>query len=225
VAVLDRDGDAAKAVAALVGGTALTVDVTDGASLAAAVATLDGLSILFANAGIGTMAGIAGMDPAEWSRVIGVNLTGVFNTVQACLPHLLASGDARVVCTASISGVRPAEGESAYAAAKAGVAAFTASLALEHGPILRANAVSPGMIATALTEPLLANFPDIVDRMVAKTPAGRVGAPEDVADVVVFLCSGLARFVTGQNIVVDGGMLLHGSGVDGLYRHFGFGGP
>jgi NAD(P)-dependent dehydrogenase (short-subunit alcohol dehydrogenase family) len=115
--------------------------------------------------------------------------------------------------------VRPAEGEGAYAAAKLGVVALTASLALEYGPIIRANAVSPGMIATALTNPLITD-PVIVDRMVAKTPAARIGEPEDIADVVLFLVSDLARFVTGQNIVVDGGMTLHGSGVDGLYRHF-----
>ncbi len=229
MAVLDRDGHAAHAFADEVGGVAVTVDVADHEAVSAAVDVaaeqLGGLSLVFANAGVGTMAGIGEMSPDEWQRVVAINLSGVFHTVRAALPHLLAGGDGRVVCTASISGVRPAEGEAAYAAAKAGVAALTATLALEHGPVIRANAVSPGMIATAMTGPLLDNFPEIVDRMVEKTPAGRIGEPEDVADVVVFLCSDLARFVTGQNIVVDGGMTLHGSGVDSLYRHFNPGGP
>jgi NAD(P)-dependent dehydrogenase (short-subunit alcohol dehydrogenase family) len=229
VAVLDRNGGAAQEVADEIGGVAATVDVADADGTAAAITTvieaLGGLSIVFANAGIGTMAAIGEMDPAEWQQVLAVNLSGVFHTVRAALPHLVAGGDGRVVCTASISGVRPAEGEAAYAAAKAGVAAFTASLALEYGPLVRANAVSPGMIATALTGPLLDNFPDLVERMVAKTPAGRIGEPEDIADVVVFLCSDLARFITGQNIVIDGGMTLHGAGVDGLYRYFTPGGP
>ncbi len=119
--------------------------------------------------------------------------------------------------TASISGTRPAAGEAAYSAAKAGVAAITASAALEYGPHIRVNAVSPGMIVTRLTEPLLEFFPKEEERYVRTTPAARLGAPDDVADVVVFLCSDLARFVTGQNIVVDGGMTLHGSGVDGLF--------
>ena len=228
VAVADVDADAAKLVAADIGGIAVPMDVRDleqvTAAVAAAARELGGLSVLFANAGVGTI-GLAGdLDPLEWQRVLSVNLTGVFHTVRAALPHLLASGDARVVCTSSISGVRPAAGESAYAAAKAGVAAFTATLALEYAPALRANAVAPGMIATALTAPLLDNFPDIVERMVEKTPAARIGTPEDVADVVVFLCSDLARFVTGQEIVVDGGMTLHGSGVDGLYRRLVGGG-
>ena len=185
---------------------------------------LGGLSIVHANAGVGTMNAVGEMGAAEWATIIDVNLTGVFHTVHTALPHLLAGGDGRIVCTSSISGVRPAEGESAYAAAKAGVAAFTASLALEYAPTVRANAVAPGMISTSLTAPLLA-VPGIVDRMIAKTPAARIGEPEDVADVVLFLVSDLSRFVTGQNITVDGGMILHGSGVDGLYRIYRPDGP
>ena len=224
VAVLDRDADGAERVAKDIGGVALTVDVADAGATAAAVdraaGELGGLSIVFANAGDATMGAVGDMDPLEWERIVAVNLSGVFHTVRAAVPHLLAGGDGRIVCTASISGVRPAEGEAAYAAAKAGVASLTASVALEYGPAVRSNAVSPGMIATGMTGPLLDNFPDIVEQMVSKTPAGRIGEPQDVADVVVFLCSDLARFITGQNIVVDGGMTLHGSGVDGLYRYF-----
>ena len=119
--------------------------------------------------------------------------------------------------TASISGTRPAAGEAPYAAAKAGVAAITASAALEYGPDIRVNAVSPGMILTALTEPLLQFLPHERERYERTTPVGRIGEPGDIADVVVFLCSDMARFITGQNIVVDGGLTLHGSGVDGIF--------
>ncbi|HEY1739872.1 MAG TPA: SDR family oxidoreductase, partial [Acidimicrobiia bacterium] len=180
---------------------------------------LGGLSIVFANAGVGGMAAIGDMSPDEWRRVTSICLDGVFFTAHSAIPHLLANGDGRIVSTASISGVRPAEGEAAYAAAKLGVVALTASLALEYGPVIRANAVSPGMIDTALTT-FLVNDDTIAERMVAKTPAARIGEPEDIADVVAFLASDDARFVTGQNLVVDGGMTLHGSGVDGLYRHY-----
>jgi NAD(P)-dependent dehydrogenase (short-subunit alcohol dehydrogenase family) len=228
VAVLDRDGERAEKVAAETGGVGLQVDVTDPEALTRAVdhaaRELGGLSIVHANAGIGTMNAVGEMSPQEWGTIIDVNLTGVFHTVHAALPHLVANGDGRVVCTSSISGVRPAEGEAAYAAAKAGVAAFTASLALEYAPVVRANAIAPGMISTSLTAPLLAQ-PGIVERMVAKTPAARIGEPEDVADVVLFLVSDLSRFVTGQNITVDGGMILHGAGVDGLYRIYRGRGP
>ncbi len=228
VAVLDRDPETAHRVAAEIGGLAFAADVSDHAQMrqtvADAVAELGALSVVFANAGIGSFGAVDEMDTAEWRKVLDVNLSGVFHTVRECLPHVVRSGSGSIVCTASISGVRPAEGEAAYAASKAGVAAFCASVALEYGPAVRCNAVSPGMIATALTAPLTDNFPDLVARMVDRTPAGRVGAPEDIADVVVFLCSDLARFVTGQNLVVDGGMTLHGSGVDGLYRYFKPGG-
>jgi NAD(P)-dependent dehydrogenase (short-subunit alcohol dehydrogenase family) len=129
---------------------------------------------------------------------------------------MLEGGDGRIVSTASISGTRPSAGESPYSAAKAAVAALTANAALEYAPTIRVNAVSPGMIATALTAPLLDGFPEMVDLMTAKTPLARIGTPEEIADVVVFLWSDLARFVTGQNLVIDGGMTLHGAGVDGV---------
>ena len=106
-----------------------------------------------------------------------------------------------------------------FSGGKAAVAALTASAALEYGPHIRVNAVSPGMILTTMTTPMFEIFPDQEERFQRDTPVGRVGAPEDIADVVVFLCSDLSRFVTGQNIVVDGGLTLHGSGVDTLFDH------
>ena len=133
------------------------------------------------------------------------------------MPHLLAGGGGSIVSTASISGTRPAAGESPYAASKAAVAALTASAALEYAPTIRVNAVSPGMILTAMTEQMFEFMPSQTERFEKGTPVARIGEPEDIADVVVFLCSDLARFVTGQNIVVDGGLTLHGSGVDGIY--------
>ena len=96
--------------------------------------------------------------------------------------------------------------------------AITASAALEYGPRIRVNSVSPGMIVTKLTEPLLQFLPHERQRYERTTPLGRLGQPEDIADVVVFLCSPMARFITGQNLVVDGGMTLHGSGVDGIFE-------
>jgi NAD(P)-dependent dehydrogenase (short-subunit alcohol dehydrogenase family) len=226
VAVIDIDGDRAAAVAEELGGEAFTVDVTDGDELAdacqKAAAALGGLSIVFNNAGVGSLSRLHEYPLDEWDRLVRVNLHGVFHGIRATAPLLLTGGGGAIVNTASISGTRPAAGEGPYSAAKAGVAALTASAALEYAPTIRVNAVSPGMIRTALTDPLLQYFPDQVERYERTTPAGRIGDPEDIADVVVFLCSDLARFITGQNLVVDGGMTLHGSGVDGILdRVFG----
>jgi NAD(P)-dependent dehydrogenase (short-subunit alcohol dehydrogenase family) len=220
VAVLDVDGDAAARVAKEIDGHAFTVDVTDyeglESALRGAAEAMGGLSLLFNNAGTGTIGHIHEMTLEEWSRLIAVNLTGVFHGFRAGVPLIRAGGGGAIVSTSSISGTRPAAGEVAYSAAKAGVAAMTANAALEYGPDIRVNAVAPGMIHTALTEPLLGYFPDLTERYERTTPVGRIGEPEDIADVVVFLCSDQARFITGQNIVVDGGMTLHGSGIDGV---------
>ncbi len=220
VAVVDIDGDRATAVAKEIDGLAYTADVTDYDALAGAVddaaAQLGGLSVLFNNAGTSSMHKIHEWPLEEWNRFVAINLHGVFHGFRAAIPHLLASGDGRVVSTASISGTRPAAGEAPYSAAKAAVIALTADAALEYGPTVRVNAISPGMIRTPLTEPLFGIFPELEDRFVRDTPVGRVGDPDDIADVVVFLCSDLSRFVTGQNLVIDGGLTLHGSGVDGV---------
>jgi meso-butanediol dehydrogenase/(S,S)-butanediol dehydrogenase/diacetyl reductase len=220
VAVVDIDGDRATAVAKELDGFAYAADVTDYEALAAAVddaaEKLGGLSLLFNNAGASTMHRIHEWPLDEWNKFVALNLTGVFHGMRAAIPHLLANGDGRVVSTASISGTRPAAGEAPYSAAKAAVIALTANAALEYAPTIRCNAISPGMIRTALTGPLFEVFPELEERFVRDTPVARVGDPEDIADVVVFLCSDMSRFVNGQNIVIDGGLTLHGSGVDGV---------
>lgn len=220
VAVLDLDGDAARAVAEEIDGLAYAVDVLDADAVQAAVddaaAELGGLSLAFNNAGVGALGRIHEMPLEQFRQVLRVSLDGVYHGLRAELPHLLANGDGRVVNTASISGLRPAAGEGPYSAAKRGIAALTQNAAQEYGPTVRVNAISPGFIHTALTEPIVAGLSDHARAAIDKTPLGRVGTPEDVADVVLFLCSDLSRFVTGAEIVVDGGLVLRGSLVDGL---------
>lgn len=221
VAVIDLNGDNAETVAKEIDGIAFAADVTDYETLSAAMRDaserMGGLSLLYNNAGGSTLSPLHDFEVSEWSRIVELNLTGVFNGFKAGAPLILASGGGAIVSTASISGTRPAAGEAPYSAAKAAVVALTASAALEYAPTIRVNAVSPGMIRTPMTELLLEQHGiGQEDRQRAKTPLDRIGTPADIADVVVFLCSDLARFVTGQNIVIDGGMTLHGSGVDGV---------
>ena len=221
VAVFDVDAPSAEQVAKEIGGVAFGVDVGDPDAMKAAVdaaaSELGGLSIIYNNAGTSAFNRLHELDVSEWDRVLRVNLTGVWAGIRAAVPHIRAAGGGSIVSTASISGTRPAAGEGPYSASKAAVAALTASAALEYGPTIRVNAVSPGMIRTTMTAPWFEYMPDQEERFVTGTPVGRVGEPEDIADVVVFLCSDLARFVTGQNIVVDGWLTLHGSGVDTIF--------
>ena len=221
VAVVDLDDERARQVADEIDGVAFAVDVTDFSAMTDAARKaheqLGGLTLLFNNAGGSSMAEIHQWELSEWQRIVDLNLTGVFHGFKAVAPMILESGGGAIVSTSSISGTRPAAGEAPYAAAKAAVAALTASAALEYAPTIRVNAVAPGMIATPLTHLLLEDRGLGREKhMLEKTPLARIGQPDDIADVVVFLCSDLARFVTGQNLVIDGGMTLHGSGVDGV---------
>jgi NAD(P)-dependent dehydrogenase (short-subunit alcohol dehydrogenase family) len=220
VAVVDVDGSAAAAVASEVDGLTFEVDVRDTAALAAAIdsaaSSFGGLDAVFNNAGVGSMSRLHEYEPVEFQRVVDVNLLGVWNGIRACVPHMLAAGGGTIVNTSSISGIRPSPGEGPYAAAKAAIAALTQSAALEYAPQkIRVNAVAPGVIRSAMTTPLL-GLGEWEKTWTDRTPLGRIGDPTDIADVVVFLCSDLARYITGQNIVVDGGMILHGAGIDGV---------
>jgi NAD(P)-dependent dehydrogenase (short-subunit alcohol dehydrogenase family) len=229
VAVLDVDGASAEAVAVEAGGRGYAVDVTDFDAFAGAIGTvtaeLGTPTILFNNAGGSGISRLGDYDVDEWHRLVALNLSSVFYGIKLLAPRMATAGRGCIVNTASISGVRPAIGEGPYAAAKAGVVALTATAALEYAPAVRVNAVSPGAVHTKMTDPLLSGVAGAMEWWTAKTPLGRIGTPEEIADVVVFLCSPLARFVTGQNIVIDGGMTLHGSGVDGLLERLERGSP
>lgn len=222
VAILDRDADGAAAVAAEIGAWSTGLDVSDidatVAAVAAATEQLGGLDDLFANAGVGNLKRIDAYREKEWDVLVDVNLKGTFACIKAAAPIMRAEFDAgaspgSIVTMASVSGIRPTRGEAPYSAAKAGVIALTRSAALEYGPALRANCVSPGFIHTPLTG--FAATHDVYRPAVdAGTPLGRAGRAEEVADVVVFLCSSLASYVTGTNLVVDGGSLLPSSQSD-----------
>lgn len=221
VAVLDRDGAAAEAAAKDAGGVAIEVDVADADACAAALeraaGALGGLTTLVNNAGQGFLRPLEAAAPKDVERVLRVNLASVVHATRAALPLLRAAGGGAIVNNASLSGVRPTPGESVYAAAKAAVIAFTLATANECGPEIRANAVSPGVIRTRMTEGLF-RLPGALEPVLLATPLRRTGTADEVADVILFLASDLARFVTGQNLVVDGGLGLPQAAVDPLLR-------
>lgn len=159
------------------------------------------LDVLVNNAGIYPLSEIRGMAHEEWSQVIDANLRSVALTTQAVVPLMEKGGS--IINIASIEATAPAHAHSHYCAAKAGVVMHTRCAALELGPEIRVNAVSPGLIWYPELESL---WPEGVARYKAAAPMSRLGRAEDVADACIYLASPAARFVTGTNLVVDGGV-------------------
>lgn len=173
----------------------------------AAERELGRIDILINNAGIGRDRALWRMTDREWEEVIATNLTGAFHAIRAVAPIFRAQQDGKIVNVASVHGIRPEFGLSNYAASKAGLIGLTRSAAVELGPSnVNVNAVAPGYIRTTrLTEAVPA---EILDAAREEAVLGRLGGPQDVAHVVIFLCSEQARHITGAILPVDGGHLL-----------------
>lgn len=188
-------------------------DVTDDAAQEAlldfALEALGGLDILVCNAGITGRAGpFAEIDMDDYARVMAINLRSQVVLCNLALPHIAVRGGGAAILLASISGLRGNGRINAYALAKAGVAQLARNLAVEWGPQnIRVNAISPGFIATELSQPLLENA-EFMKRRMGMTPLRRPGTPAEVAGAAAFLASPAGAFITGQNIVVDGGTLI-----------------
>ncbi len=220
VAVFDIDQKAAEDVAREAGGSAWSVDVRDGDRLVQALGEVfdrySSLSILVNNAGAGALALLEEYATDEWESLLAVNLTAAFRATQAAAPLIRRSGGGAIVNNASGSAERPTRGELPYSVAKAGIVALTRGAAQELAPEIRVNAVSPGIIRTALTEALFTG--NRLEPALSATPLGRAGTAEEVAEVIAFLCSDAASFITGQNIVVDGGLSLPQAGIDDVLK-------
>lgn len=184
-------------------------DVRDPAAVAdfaqACRTRFGGADHLVTGAGIYRGRSVAAMSEAEWEETLAVNLDGVFHSCRAFLPLLRDGGS--IVNLSSMAAHRGSRDHAHYSAAKGAVLSFTRSLALEAAPRLRVNAVSPGLIDTPMIGELLqARGPVLLEA----TPLGRLGTPEEVAGAVVFLCSPLAAFVTGETLHVNGGLHISG---------------
>ena len=196
------------------GCTPVEVDVTDPAAvdalIAAAADATGQLDVMCNNAGIGSTADALTCTPEEWDRVFAVNARGVFLGTRAALPHMLSQQRGAIVNTASVGGMVGLRDRAAYCASKGAVIAFTKQVALQYaGTGVRCNCVCPGTVDSPWVQRLLDEADDPVERraaLVARQPVGRLGAPAEIAQAVLYLASDEASFATGTSLVVDGGL-------------------
>ncbi len=220
VAVVDLRGDAAQETVdkiASAGGRALAVaaDVTRADQVAAAVAQtvaeLGGLQVLYNNAGIDSRGSVVDATEEDWDRCFAVNVKGTFLCSRAAVPHLRESGG-KIVNQASVAGLVGVPSFAAYCAAKGAVVSLTRSMAIDLAPHqIRVNAICPGTVFTPLMEPMLrARGDGDLEAGLAKTlvkyPIGRLGTPEEIAKVALFLSCDESSFMTGSIVAADGGM-------------------
>jgi 3-oxoacyl-[acyl-carrier protein] reductase len=191
-------------VARAAGGKAVQADVSDPEEARQLVDEAGDLDILVNNAGVTRDGLLARMSDEDWSAVIETNLGGVFHTCRAAARGMMKRRAGSIVNISSIVGLHGNPGQTNYSASKAGIIGFTKALARELGNRgVRANVVAPGYVDTRLTQ-VIAD--DMKELMLANTPLGRFGQPEDIAGAVRFLCSDEAAFITGEVLLVDGGL-------------------
>ena len=216
VAIVDREADAdGEAVVRAVTGTGrrgllLPADVRDVAAaervVAEVVRQLGRLDILVCCAGITADGMVWKLTEANWDDVVDVNLKGCFAYARAATAVFKGQRSGRIVNVASINGLRGKPGQANYAASKGGVIAFTKAVAREMGRYdVTVNAIAPGMITTDMTRALPA---EVIERACQESALGRLGTPDDCAQLIAFLCSRGARHITGAMIAVDGGQLM-----------------
>jgi NAD(P)-dependent dehydrogenase (short-subunit alcohol dehydrogenase family) len=211
VGVLDRDRASVDGVVAgISGAVALVADIVDEAAVDAALDRLGEVpTVVVNNAGIVRFGPLLDLDQSDFDAVVKVNLVGTFTVARAAARRMVAAGRAgSIVNITSMNGVAPGPNGGAYGATKAAIALLTQQMAVEWGPAgIRVNAVAPGMILAGMSEPVFAD-PVIREARQSKVPLGRLGTADDIASVVAFLSSDAASYVTGQNVLVDGGVTM-----------------
>lgn len=221
VVVADLDGAGADEVATAITGDggraqAVAADVSDAGDMERAVAAgvdaFGRLDVLYNNAGVGSSGSVVEADETDWDRCFAVNVKGTFVTSRAAVPHLAAEGNGKIVNQASVAALVGVGSVAAYSAAKGAVVSLTRSMAIDLAPRgIRVNAICPGTVLTPLMEPLMRQRGDGdvhagVARTVTKYPLGRLGQPDEIARMALFLASDESSFATGASFTVDGGM-------------------
>jgi 3-oxoacyl-[acyl-carrier protein] reductase len=212
VAIVGRDRERAVAVAAEVGNGAagFACDVADTSAVSALIADVEkefgGIDILVNNAGLTRDNLVMRISDEDWDAVMNANLRGAFAAIRAVSRGMMKKRSGRIINMASVVGLNGNKGQANYAASKAGLIALTKSVAKELGSrSILVNAIAPGFIETEMTD---AMTPEARAALNGLIPLARLGTPEDIASMVVFLASDHASYITGQVLVVDGGMVM-----------------
>lgn len=209
VGVLDIDGESAERTAAsLTDAVPLEAAVDDPAQVEAALDTFGDIpDAMVNNAGIVRFGPLMDLSIEDWRAVVGVNLTGAFVCSRAAARRMAERGSGSIVNITSINGVMPGPNAGGYAAAKAGLRLASQQMSIEWGPLgIRVNTVAPGLIDGGMSAPIFAD-PEFRKLRTEKVPARRLGTEEDIAKAVMFLCSDDADYITGHELVVDGGVI------------------
>jgi NAD(P)-dependent dehydrogenase (short-subunit alcohol dehydrogenase family) len=210
VTIADVDCGRAEALAAeLPGSSVLTLDVTNEAAVTTAFAALGPLDILVNNAGIGLVGNVEETELGDFERLLNVNVTGMFLVTRAAMPKLLEAKGC-VVNIGSVAGLVGVKRRFAYCATKGAVVALTRQMAVDYAGRMRVNCVCPGTVETPFVEGYLEKFhkhekDKVRAELHARQPVGRMGRPQEVANLVLYLCSAEAEFVTGSAMTIDGG--------------------
>jgi 3-oxoacyl-[acyl-carrier protein] reductase len=208
---VDMPGQRLDDALASTGAVALGVSVTDDDApqkiLDAAMAHMGGVDIIFNNAGVVHNCLMERMSDEEWDGVLDVNVRSIFRITRALVPQLKQSGAGRIINTASVMAEATGMGMAAYSASKAAVLGLTMNMAVELGKFgVTANAILPGAIWTGMTAGMWEERPDVAEAWAKKTTLRRLGQPEDIARVALFLASEDGGYMTGQGLTVDGGL-------------------
>lgn len=213
VTFVDLDAGAGRDVAGSTGASFVRIDVTDYAALSSCIASAGAFDVLVNNAGVDQHAFFTETAPADWERLIAVNLTAVLATTRLVLPGMQQARRGRIINIASEAARLGSRGGAVYAAAKSGVVGFTKSIARENARYgITANVVAPGPIDTPMLREAVAEGGDrLMESMIGATLLRRLGRPEEVAALVAFLASNEAAYITGETFGVSGGMGIGGA--------------